>query len=54
VPKRLLALLLVLPVAAEAGLYGLEYLTSDAATRLAFQQITEAVPVSPATIKSLL
>jgi hypothetical protein len=35
--KRLLALVLVLPFLAAGGLYSLEYLTSDAATRLAFQ-----------------
>jgi hypothetical protein len=35
--KRLLALVLVLPFLAVGGLYTLEYLTSDAATRLAFQ-----------------
>ena len=35
--KRLLAALCLLPVLAAAGLYALEQLTSDAATRLAFQ-----------------
>jgi hypothetical protein len=35
--KRLVAPLLVLPFLAAGGLYALEYLTSDAATRLAFQ-----------------
>ena len=35
--KRLLALVLVLPCLAAGGLYALEYLTSDAATRLAFE-----------------
>jgi hypothetical protein len=35
--KRLLALVLVLPFLAVGGPYALEYLTSDAATRLAFQ-----------------
>src|SRR4051812_37963620 len=35
--KRLLALLLVLPFVAAGGLFAFEYLTSDAATRLAFQ-----------------
>jgi hypothetical protein len=35
--RRLLALLLALPVLGAVGLYGLEQLTSDAATRLAFE-----------------
>lgn len=35
--KRLFALLAALPVLAVVGLYTLEFLTSDAATRLAFQ-----------------